>query len=56
MCTNYRAPHEDFELRELRIEPFSDLYRRRGRCRELRYDAEGIPAGRQALHDRQREF
>jgi len=27
MCTNYRAPHEDFELRELRIEPFSDLYR-----------------------------
>ncbi|MGU7780546.1 SOS response-associated peptidase family protein [Burkholderia sp. PU8-34] len=28
MCTNYRAPHEEFELRELRIEPFSDLYRR----------------------------
>ncbi|WP_342705123.1 SOS response-associated peptidase [Burkholderia arboris] len=28
MCTNYRAPHEDYELRELRIEPFSDLYRR----------------------------
>ncbi|KUZ17351.1 hypothetical protein WI28_05415 [Burkholderia diffusa] len=28
MCTNYRAPHEDFEIRELHIEPFSDLYRR----------------------------
>lgn len=28
MCTNYRTPHEDFEIRELRIEPFSDLYRR----------------------------
>ncbi|WP_431206718.1 SOS response-associated peptidase family protein [Burkholderia cepacia] len=27
MCTNYRAPHEDYEIRELRIEPFSDLYR-----------------------------
>lgn len=27
MRTNYRTPHEDFELRELRIEPFSDLYR-----------------------------
>ncbi|AOI60374.1 SOS response-associated peptidase family protein [Burkholderia diffusa] len=28
MCTNDRAPHEDFEIRELHIEPFSDLYRR----------------------------
>ncbi len=28
MCTNYRAPHEDYELRELKIQPFSDLYRR----------------------------
>ena len=27
MCTNYRAPHEDYELRELKIQPFSDLYR-----------------------------
>ncbi|VWC65493.1 gp33 [Burkholderia lata] len=27
MCANYRAPHEDYEIRELRIEPFSDLYR-----------------------------
>ncbi|VWB92875.1 gp33 [Burkholderia lata] len=25
--TNYRAPHEDYELRELNIQPFSDLYR-----------------------------
>ncbi|WP_244114680.1 hypothetical protein [Burkholderia cepacia] len=28
MCTNYRAPHEDCELRELKIQPLSDLYRR----------------------------
>ncbi|PCE30345.1 SOS response-associated peptidase family protein [Burkholderia ubonensis] len=28
MCTNYRAPHEDFELRELKIDSFRDLYRR----------------------------
>ncbi|WP_431291023.1 SOS response-associated peptidase family protein [Burkholderia cepacia] len=27
MCTNYWAPHEDYEIRELRIEPFSDLHR-----------------------------
>ncbi|KVD94626.1 hypothetical protein WS63_02970 [Burkholderia stagnalis] len=28
MCTNYRAPHEDFELRELKIASLADLYRR----------------------------
>lgn len=28
MCTNYRAPHGDFELRELKIASLGDLYRR----------------------------